>query len=106
MTLTDRELATVLASLRFYQTTGGAPLCEGIDDIASCGGTLEPLAMEDIDGLCEKLNAASPDMLAVLQAIAGCPQAAPWLARLPFGDTNTWDAMNAVIAKATGEARS
>jgi len=45
----------------------------------------------------DRIKANARDMFAVLQAISGCPQAAPWLARLPFGDGNTWDALQAVL---------
>lgn len=65
MNLTNEQLATVLAALRFYQEGG---LCDpakrpvAIDDIATDGGTLVPLDAKGIDALCERLVA--PDSLA------------------------------------------
>ena len=53
--LTDRELATVLAALRYWQQdlaiSGEVPICqEHFDDRNT------PLTVEDIDELCEHLN--------------------------------------------------
>ena len=56
----DRELATVLAALRFHQ----AENLQGIDeipdlairDIATDGGRLETLGFKDVDRLCERIN--------------------------------------------------
>lgn len=46
---------------------------------------------------------ADADMLAALKAVADCPQAAPWLARLPMeGGGSVWDAVLAAVAKAEG----
>ena len=58
--LDSRELATVLAALRFHQAEnlqGG----EGIPDkfireIATDGGRIQPLGCEEIDSLCQRLN--------------------------------------------------
>lgn len=51
--LTSRKLATVLAALRYWQRSG----IQAIEyDIASDGGTVEPLDIEEIDDLCEELN--------------------------------------------------
>jgi len=55
MKLTDRELATVLAALRYWQREGLFS-CGHEIDIASNGDTLEPLTARDIDALCERLN--------------------------------------------------
>ncbi len=62
--LSDRELATVLAGLRYWQRhgarqmlTSGNRLLE--DDIATSGGTLQPLTVEEIDALCDRLNLAA-----------------------------------------------
>lgn len=66
--LDGRELATVLAALRYWQRTrpqgttntlygkdlSDAALMEG--DIATDGGSLKPLAANEIDSLCERLN--------------------------------------------------
>jgi hypothetical protein len=51
----SRELATVLAALRYWQR-------EGIhsggheQDIAADGDTIKPLTADEIDALCERLN--------------------------------------------------
>ena len=57
--LTDRELATVLAALRFHQdenlhSDGVAD--KAIEEIATDGGRLTPLSSEEVGDLCEKLN--------------------------------------------------
>ncbi len=56
----DRELATILAALRFHQAENlqGADEIPGqaIRDIATDGGRLETLGFEDVDRLCERLN--------------------------------------------------
>lgn len=52
--MTDRELATVLAALRYWQQdleANDAPPISA-DFFAEC----EPLTSEEIDGLCERLN--------------------------------------------------
>lgn len=62
ITLTDRELATVLAALRCWQNR--LPLLGKshgitealIQEVATNCGTIEALSAEDIDGLCERLN--------------------------------------------------
>jgi hypothetical protein len=53
-----RELATVLASLRYWQTdrSDRVDIPERYDDIATDGNTLVPLDNEEIDVLCERLN--------------------------------------------------
>ncbi|MCK4374765.1 MAG: hypothetical protein KAX19_05525, partial [Candidatus Brocadiae bacterium] len=58
--LDGRELATVLAALRYYQDEnlqGGAGIPdEAIRDIASDGGRLKPLDFDEVGQLCERLN--------------------------------------------------
>lgn len=53
MRLTDRELATVLAALRYWQidldANNGVPICEHFEDVT-------PLTVDEIDELCERLN--------------------------------------------------
>jgi hypothetical protein len=54
MQLSDRELATVLAALRYWQDEmrpGDVPLCypEHFEDVT-------PLTTDEIDSLCERLN--------------------------------------------------
>lgn len=56
--LTERELATVLASLRFWQRhlethRGEIPFADHFDD------TITPLTVEEIDDLCERVNCAT-----------------------------------------------
>ncbi len=57
--LTGQELGTVLAALRFYQDAGqGEPdsRSDGIQEIATNGGTETSLDSDGIDDLCERLN--------------------------------------------------
>ena len=57
MTLDDRELATVLAALRYYGVTletGVVP--DQFVTIASSDGDYSPLAPAEIEELCERLN--------------------------------------------------
>ncbi len=50
-----RQLATVLAALRFWQREGLA--AGGHEhDIASDGGALTPLTYDEINALCEEIN--------------------------------------------------
>lgn len=57
MKLNIEELATVLAALRYWQRTGhGAAAMPREWDIATDDGTLEPLDVDAIDALCERLN--------------------------------------------------
>ena len=55
MVFSQRELATVLAALRFWARTGisGTPLEHSI---ATEGDVLRPLNTEEVDVLCERLN--------------------------------------------------
>ena len=54
--LNDREHATVLAALRWYQEHRKRGLPLRIDDIATNGGKLKSLTVNGIDELCQKLN--------------------------------------------------
>ena len=57
--LTQDELATVLAALRYWQRVGLAGnVCPLEWDIANNDGTTEPLNEKAIDSLCERLNVA------------------------------------------------
>lgn len=56
LTLDEREFATVLAGLRFWQKSEADTIDPAIEDIASNGGALTPLSASDIDALCERLN--------------------------------------------------
>lgn len=48
------ELAAVLAGLRLLQSSQAVPA--GITDIQTDGGEVEPLSLEQIDALCERIN--------------------------------------------------
>lgn len=54
-----RELATVLAALRYYQSAmsmnGGMPPFR-VAQIATDDDTLVPLGIAEIDALCERIN--------------------------------------------------
>jgi hypothetical protein len=53
--LTRRQLATVLAALRYWQQDLAANKDEGpISE--HFGGEITPLTVEEIDDLCERLN--------------------------------------------------
>lgn len=57
--LEDDELAAVLAGLRLLQNHLKEPGIEELGvvaDILTNGGTLEPLSVEEINALCERLN--------------------------------------------------
>lgn len=57
--LSPRELATVLAALRYWQRSSGqnvASIDHALLDIATDGGTLSGLTDAEIDALCERLN--------------------------------------------------
>jgi len=58
MELSDREVATVLAALRYWQGECGPENAEATDNVHfdECA----PLTMTEIDGLCERLNAGGP----------------------------------------------
>ena len=55
-----RELATILAALRFHQDENLRDCSdipdEVIKDIATDGGSLKPLNFENVNTLCEKIN--------------------------------------------------
>lgn len=63
----DREFATVMAALRYWQRHCAAQLRTSInrlaeDDVATNGGTLEALTADEIDALCLRLNTSTePD---------------------------------------------
>lgn len=58
--LTDEELATVLAALRLWKNEqdGESPDDAMLEDIATNGGRHPKLGSEAIDDLCERLNCA------------------------------------------------
>lgn len=54
-----RELATILAALRYWQregASGNSVDTEPEHDILTDGGEIEPLTAEEIDALCERIN--------------------------------------------------
>jgi hypothetical protein len=56
LSLSDRELATILAALRYWQldladNEGEGPICPELFD-----DTITPLNIEEIEYLCERLN--------------------------------------------------
>ncbi len=60
LSVNDRELATILAALRFHQDenlrgTDDIP-DQAIKEIATDGGAFKPLAFEEVSNLCERLN--------------------------------------------------
>lgn len=65
----ERELATVLAALRFHQAenlqAGSAIPDEAISDIATDGGRLAALGSAEIDGLCDRINAGEASAVGV-----------------------------------------
>ena len=56
----ERELATILAALRFHQDenlqAGAGIPGQAIREIATDGGNLEPLSFDEVDELCERVN--------------------------------------------------
>lgn len=64
MKLTNRELATVLAALRLWQDSDlemqGDADARRFLAIAEDGGRVRSLSDEEIDALCERLNAGRP----------------------------------------------
>ena len=67
--ITTRELATILAALRFHQDEnlqgGGDIPDQFIKEIATDGGLLKPLTFEEVGKLCERLNLDSNESPAV-----------------------------------------
>ena len=56
VTLSYREHATMLAALRYYQNDLRDDHNWLHGEIATDGGTLDPLTVEEIDALCERIN--------------------------------------------------
>jgi len=54
-TFNERELGTILAALRLWQSTAWRSSPE-LEDIATNGGLDVPLMDNEIDDLCERLN--------------------------------------------------
>src|SRR6202035_856030 len=61
MPFNDRETATILAALRYWQARtlpANPERAEAIEEIATDGRPLDPLDEEEIDTLCEAINAS------------------------------------------------
>lgn len=62
LTIDRRELATILAALRFHQDEnlriGPEIPGQAVKDIATDCGSVEPLDLDEVSGLCERLNLA------------------------------------------------
>jgi hypothetical protein len=58
MPFNDRETATILAALRYWQarTPANPERARAIEEIATDGRTLDPLDEKEIDTLCEAIN--------------------------------------------------
>jgi len=57
LTVTSRELATILAALRYWQASDRSAARKAPEyDIASDSGAFDPLGNDEIDALCEQLN--------------------------------------------------
>lgn len=69
MKFNDRELATVLAALRHWQIQRDRYIPGAHLDIATDGGAFERLDDDEIDDLCERLN-ASQDTAALRAELA------------------------------------
>lgn len=61
--LHHRELATVLAALRFWQQThaDGSSINGGFINIATDNGTFDMMRLEEIEDLCMDLNMCEPE---------------------------------------------
>jgi len=58
LSVTPREFATILAALRYWQANDRNTAAQSPEyDIASDSGQFEPLDNDEIDALCEQLNA-------------------------------------------------
>lgn len=54
--LDDAEHATILAALRYWQAQDDQMIDDDLANIASNGGTVQPLTAGEIDALCERIN--------------------------------------------------
>ena len=59
--VSDRELHTLLAALRFFQIQRDRELAGDFLEIATNGYTCERLSYEEIDALCQRINATPED---------------------------------------------
>ncbi|MCW8129365.1 MAG: hypothetical protein KIS92_03190 [Planctomycetota bacterium] len=58
--MNERELAAVLAALRFWQAMRGGPSTRDYSDIETDLGKHRSLSDAEIDALCERLNRDEP----------------------------------------------
>ncbi len=73
MALNNRELATILAALRYWQREG--LMSAGAEhDIATDGDTLREMNADEIDSLCERLNTV-PTIIGLMVLPGGKPYA-------------------------------
>jgi hypothetical protein len=61
ISLNDREKATILAALRYWQTLPEHEIPTEILDIADNGGTVVMMTDDEVDGLCERINCGDPE---------------------------------------------
>jgi len=78
----DRELATILAALRFHQAgnlqgTGEIP-DQAIREVATDGGRLEALSGGEVDMLCERLNLGAEGSYSRRWACPDCHRVVTW----------------------------
>ena len=72
----SRELSTILAALRYWQSEGCNPAAPHVGllparEIASNAGAYYPLSAAEIDALCERLNVAPDDDAPLIFTAAG-----------------------------------
>lgn len=64
--VSDREFHTILAALRHWESEiDGDIEYKGLLDIASNGGDVEALEIEEIDDLCERINDSGPQVFLI-----------------------------------------
>lgn len=74
-----RQTATILAALRYYQNSpalGESSGASDIADIATDGGTIDPMGRDEIDDLCEQVNIVPERVLIVVGCEGGLVQGA------------------------------
>ncbi len=111
ITLDDRELATVLATLRIYQQTGDASMDDlGVecyfDPTDEHPEGLDPLGPEEVDDLLLRINCeseevplgppASPEMFAILEDLID------WAELMGGWEAQVWDRAREAVARARG----
>lgn len=75
--INERELATILAALRYWQATPDSfDRRLQIIDIATDGGTFTPLTDDEIDLLCESINMGASSVIEPAPAVEPAPEPA------------------------------